>query len=177
MSSWTKGLIVSLSFGSSAIWQRGIVWCFCMGKFLSLRFVRRCSFCCMRERMHLPFFCALFRSAHWLYILYCAPVEFAVQPDCRPPARYFPGGITVNPGGLQYISRNRNKQPLSPAMSGTGLAFILPYILHLQLLLNEIFDFYLIKQLYHCRELPNGKHYLLMVNTSLPHPHPGNCLH
>ena len=35
-------------------------------------------------------------------ILYCTPVEFAVQPDCRPPARYFPGGITVNPGGLQY---------------------------------------------------------------------------
>ncbi len=34
--------------------------------------------------------------------IYCAPVEFAVQPDCRPPARYFPGGITVNPGGLQY---------------------------------------------------------------------------
>ena len=23
-------------------------------------------------------------------ILYCTPVEFAVQPDCRPPARYFP---------------------------------------------------------------------------------------
>ena len=38
-------------------------------------------------------------------ILYCAPVEFAVQPDCRPPARYFPGDITVNPGGLQYICR------------------------------------------------------------------------
>ena len=37
--------------------------------------------------------------------LYCAPVEFAVQPDCRPPARYFPGDITVNPGGLQYICR------------------------------------------------------------------------
>ena len=35
--------------------------------------------------------------------LYCAPVEFAVQPDCRPPARYFPGDITVNPGGLQYM--------------------------------------------------------------------------
>ncbi len=34
--------------------------------------------------------------------LYCAPVEFAAQPDCRPPARYFPGSITVNPGGLQY---------------------------------------------------------------------------
>ncbi len=25
-----------------------------------------------------------------------------MQPDCRPPARYFPEGITVNPGGLQY---------------------------------------------------------------------------
>ena len=37
-----------------------------------------------------------------MYNIYCAPVEFAVQPDCRPPARYFPGGITVNPGGLQY---------------------------------------------------------------------------
>ncbi len=34
--------------------------------------------------------------------LYCTPIEFAVQPDCRPPARYFPEGITVNPGGLQY---------------------------------------------------------------------------
>ena len=22
--------------------------------------------------------------------IYCTPVEFAVQPDCRPPARYFP---------------------------------------------------------------------------------------
>ncbi len=38
-------------------------------------------------------------------VLYCTPVEFAVQPDCRPPARYFPGGITVNPGGLQYKTR------------------------------------------------------------------------
>ncbi len=37
--------------------------------------------------------------------IYCALVEFAVQPDCRPPARYFPGGITVNPGGLQYNRR------------------------------------------------------------------------
>ena len=36
--------------------------------------------------------------------LYCTPIEFAVQPDCRPPARYFPEGITVNPGGLQYKS-------------------------------------------------------------------------
>jgi hypothetical protein len=36
--------------------------------------------------------------------LYYAPVKFAVQPDCRPPARYFSEGITVNPGGLQYIS-------------------------------------------------------------------------
>jgi hypothetical protein len=35
--------------------------------------------------------------------LYCAPVEFAVQPDCRPPAMHFPGGITVNPGGLQCM--------------------------------------------------------------------------
>jgi len=25
-----------------------------------------------------------------------------VQPDCRPSARYFPGGTTVNPGGLEY---------------------------------------------------------------------------
>ena len=25
-----------------------------------------------------------------------------MQPDCRPPARYFSGSITVNPGGLQY---------------------------------------------------------------------------
>jgi len=36
--------------------------------------------------------------------LYCVPVKFAVQPDCRPPAKYFPGDITVNPGGLQYIN-------------------------------------------------------------------------
>ncbi len=41
--------------------------------------------------------------------LYCAPVEFAVQPDCRPPARYFPGGITVNPGGLQYSNTKWTK--------------------------------------------------------------------
>ena len=34
--------------------------------------------------------------------LYCAPVKFAVQPDCRPSAKYFPGDTTVNPGGLQY---------------------------------------------------------------------------
>ena len=34
--------------------------------------------------------------------LYCAPVKFSVQPDCRPPARYFPRNITVNPDGLQY---------------------------------------------------------------------------
>lgn len=35
-------------------------------------------------------------------ILYRAPVKFAVQPDCRPPVRYFSGETTVNPGGLQY---------------------------------------------------------------------------
>ena len=35
--------------------------------------------------------------------LYCAPVKYSVRPDCRPPARYFPGDTTVNPGGLQYI--------------------------------------------------------------------------
>ena len=29
--------------------------------------------------------------------------KFTVQPDCRSPARYFPRGITVNPGGLQYM--------------------------------------------------------------------------
>ncbi len=39
-------------------------------------------------------------------LLYCIPIEFAVQPDCRPPARYFPEGITVNPGGLQYIEKD-----------------------------------------------------------------------
>ena len=39
---------------------------------------------------------------YYMMNLYCTPVEFAVQPDCRPPARYFPEGITVNPGGLQY---------------------------------------------------------------------------
>ena len=46
-------------------------------------------------------------------ILYCTPVEFAVQPDCRPPARYFPGGITVNPGGLQY----RNCRKITAAIA------------------------------------------------------------
>jgi hypothetical protein len=34
--------------------------------------------------------------------LYCAPVKVAVHPDCRPPAKHFPGDATVNPGGLQY---------------------------------------------------------------------------
>ena len=34
--------------------------------------------------------------------IYWAPVKFAVQPDCRPPARYFSGDTIVNPGGLQY---------------------------------------------------------------------------
>ncbi len=34
--------------------------------------------------------------------LYCTPVEFAVQPDCRPPARYNVGCANINPGGLQY---------------------------------------------------------------------------
>ena len=34
--------------------------------------------------------------------LYCTPVKFAVQSDCRSPAKYFSGGTTVNPGGLQY---------------------------------------------------------------------------
>jgi len=32
--------------------------------------------------------------------LYRTPIKFAVQSDCRPPAKYFPRGITVNPGGL-----------------------------------------------------------------------------
>ncbi len=35
-------------------------------------------------------------------VLYCTPVKFTVWPDCRPPARHFPGCITVNSGGLQY---------------------------------------------------------------------------
>ncbi len=39
--------------------------------------------------------------------LYCAPVKFAVQPDCRPPAKYFPGDTTVNSGGLQYMIKNQ----------------------------------------------------------------------
>ena len=41
-------------------------------------------------------------TGNGIWLLYCTPIEFAVQPDCRPPARYFPEGITVNPGGLQY---------------------------------------------------------------------------
>ncbi len=43
---------------------------------------------------------ASFRSGD-AYV-YCTPVKFTVWPDCRPPARHFPGYITVNPGGLQY---------------------------------------------------------------------------
>ena len=39
-----------------------------------------------------------------VFDLYCTPVKFAVQPDCRPPAKCFPGDATVNPGGLQYNS-------------------------------------------------------------------------
>ncbi len=27
--------------------------------------------------------------------------------ECRPPAKHFPGGTTVNPGGLQYINQER----------------------------------------------------------------------
>ncbi len=34
--------------------------------------------------------------------LYCTPVMFTVWPDCRSPARHFPGCIAVNSGGLQY---------------------------------------------------------------------------
>ncbi len=34
--------------------------------------------------------------------LYCTPVKYAVQLDCRPPARCFHEYTTVNPGGLQY---------------------------------------------------------------------------
>ena len=63
-------------------------------------------------------FYKIFNCIYWKYllyskwsgILYCAPVEFAVQLDCRPPARYFPGGITVNPGGLQYKKKNVNDE-------------------------------------------------------------------
>ena len=40
--------------------------------------------------------------------LCCIPVEFAAKPDCRPPARYFPGSINVNPGALQYILTIKN---------------------------------------------------------------------
>ncbi len=36
------------------------------------------------------------------YYLYCTPIKFTVQPDCEPPVMYFPDGITVNSGGLQY---------------------------------------------------------------------------
>ncbi len=35
--------------------------------------------------------------------LYCTPIKFTVQPDCEPPVMYFPDGITVNSGGLQYM--------------------------------------------------------------------------
>ena len=38
--------------------------------------------------------------------LYCTPIKFTVQPDCEPPVIYFPDGITVNSGGLQYNERN-----------------------------------------------------------------------
>ena len=34
--------------------------------------------------------------------IYCTPVKYAVQLDCRPPARCFHEYTTVNPGGLQY---------------------------------------------------------------------------
>ena len=37
----------------------------------------------------------------FIYV-YCTPVKFAAQPDCRPPASYFPEDTTVNPGNLQY---------------------------------------------------------------------------
>ncbi len=35
-------------------------------------------------------------------INYVCGYKFAVQPDCRPSARYFPKGITVSLGGLHY---------------------------------------------------------------------------
>ena len=35
-------------------------------------------------------------------INYVCGYKFAVQPDCRPSAKYFPKGITVSLGGLHY---------------------------------------------------------------------------
>jgi hypothetical protein len=46
----------------------------------------------------------LIKERMWYDTLYCRPVKFAVSPDCRAPARYLSGSVTVNSGGLQYIT-------------------------------------------------------------------------
>ncbi len=64
--------------------------------------------CRFRQRKLRPFFLYFVKfqdflcPSHSHSFLYWAPFKFAVRPDCRPPARYFPGDTTVNPGGLQY---------------------------------------------------------------------------
>ncbi len=45
--------------------------------------------------------------------LYCMPIKFSTQPDCRPPVWYFPKGIPANPGGLKYILIPGQQNPLA----------------------------------------------------------------